>query len=116
MERLDKDKIQKSTVHQGIKWKFSPPHSPHFAGVYEVMIRAAIKAIYGILGNADLSNEELMTVYTGTEALTNSRTLTYQSTNPADGVPLTLNHFLIGQVGGNFAAQIVGETDYNPRK
>ena len=23
-EALDKDKIQKSTIHQGIKWKFNP--------------------------------------------------------------------------------------------
>ena len=116
VKALDKDKIQKSTAHQGIKWKFNPPLSPHFGGVYEVMIKAAKKAIYGILGNADVSNEELMTAFTGAEALINSRPLTYQSTNPADDVPLTPNHFLIGQVGGNFAAQIVDKTDYNPRK
>ena len=116
VKALDKDKIQKSTAHQGIKWKFNPPLSPHFGGVYEVMIKAAKKAIYGILGNADVSDEELMTAFTGAEALINSRPLTYQSTNPADDVPLTPNHFLIGQVGGNFAAQIVDKTDYNPRK
>ena len=76
----------------------------------------AKKVIYGILGNADVSDEELMTAFTGTEALIDSRPLTYQSTNSADDVPLTPNHFLTGQVDGNFAAQIVDETDYNPQK
>ena len=69
VEALDKDKIQKSTVHKGIKWKFNPPPSPHFGGVYEVMIKVAKKAIYGILGNADVSDEELMTAFIGEEAL-----------------------------------------------
>ena len=116
VEALDKDKIQKSTVHQFIKWKFNLPLSPHFSGVYGVMMKAAKKAIYRILGNADVSDEEFMTTFTGAEALINSRPLTYQSTNPADDVLLIPNHFLIGQVGGNFAAHIVDETDYNPRK
>ena len=71
VEALDKDKIQKSTVLEGIKWKFNPPLSPHFGGVYEVMIKAAKKAIYRILGNADVSDKELMTVFTGAEALIN---------------------------------------------
>ena len=59
------------------------------------MIKVGKKAIYGVLGNADVSNEKLMTALTGAEALMNSRPLTYQSTNPADYVPLTPNHFLI---------------------
>ena len=73
--------------------------------MYEVLIKAARKAIYGILGNADVSDEELMTAFTGAEASINSRPLTYQSTNPADAVPLTPNFFLTGQFVGNFAAQ-----------
>ena len=120
MEALDKDNIQKSTIHHGIKWQFSPPSSalpgPHFGGVHQVMIKAANKAIYGILGIADVSDEELMPAFSGAEALIKSRPLTYQSINPADDIPLTPNHFLIGQVGGNFAAQTVGETDYDARK
>ena len=65
------------------------------------------------MGNANVSDEVLMT---GAEVLNNSRALTYQSTNQADDVPLTPNNFLIGQVGGDFAAHTVDETDYNPRK
>jgi hypothetical protein len=52
--------------------------------------------MYAILGNADITDEELLTTFTGTEALINSRPLTYQSANPNDDIPLTSNHFLHG--------------------
>ena len=40
---------------------------------------------------------------------------TYQTANPSDDVPLTPNHFVHGQVGGQFAPTLVDETDFNPR-
>ena len=46
----------------------------------------------------------------------NSRPLTYQSANQSDDVPLTPNHFLHGQIGGQFAPSSVNETTFNPRK
>ena len=80
------------------------------------MIRAAKRAIYGILQNADINDEELLTAFTGAEALINSRPLTYQSANPHDDIPLTPNHFLHGQVGGNFAPDSVDEGEFNVKK
>ena len=62
------------------------------------MVKAAKKVIYGILGNANVSDEELMTAFTGAEALINSRPLSYQSTNSAYDVPLTPNYFLLGKL------------------
>ena len=50
-----------------------------------------------------------MTAFTGAEALINSRPLTYQSANPNDDVPLTPNHFLHGQIGGQFAPESVDD-------
>ena len=52
----------------------------------------------------------------GAEELINSRPLTCQSANPHDDVPLTPNHFLHGQIGGQFAPSSVDNTQYNPRK
>ena len=46
----------------------------------------------------------------------NSRPLTYQSANPEDTTPLTPNHFLLGQMGGNFAPEVDQGTCYNPKK
>lgn len=80
------------------------------------MIKSAKRAIHAILGNTDINDEELLTAMIGAEALINSRPLTYQSANPSDDIPLTPNHFLHGQIGGQFAPTTVDETDYNPRK
>ena len=116
VEKLDKNKIASSTANRGVKWYFNPPLAPHFGGVHETMIKAAKKAIYGILGNADVTDEELMIAFTGAEGLIISRPLTFQSANPADDVPLTPNHFLHGQIGGKFDPESVDERDFNLRK
>ncbi|XP_074653605.1 uncharacterized protein LOC141907761 [Tubulanus polymorphus] len=113
---LDKENMRRTTANQGVKWYFNPPLAPHFGGVHETMIKSAKRAIYAILGNADVNDEELLSAFTGAEALINSRPLTYQSANPDDDVPLTPNHFLFGQMGGEFAPDTVDETDFSPRR
>ena len=80
------------------------------------MVKAAKKAVYAVLGNSEVTDEELITACTGVESLLNSRPLTYQSANPRDNVPLTPNHFLHSQAGGNFAPDNVDTTPFNPRK
>ena len=74
---------------------FQPSISASLWGgrVHEIMIKAAKKAIYGILGTADINDEELITAFTGAEALINSRPLTYQTTNPDDDVSLDTEPF-----------------------
>ena len=71
------------------------------------MVKAAKKAIYAVVSDRDVTDEELITVFTGAESLLNSRPLTYQSSDPRDDVPLTPNHFLHGQMGGQFAAESI---------
>ena len=105
VDQLDLDKIQ-------IQWNFSPPGAPHFGGAHEVMV----KAIYAVLSNSDVTDEELITVVAGAESLLNSRPLTYQSADPRDDIPLTPNHFLFGQMGGQFAPESVDTTRFDPRK
>ena len=58
LEALDHKKIQDTTTSHGVKWHFNPSLGPHFSGVHEIMIKAAKKAIYAILGSADISDEE----------------------------------------------------------
>ena len=97
------ERVQSSTANKGIKWRFNPPYAPHFGGVFEIMIKSAKRAIMAILKDADVNDEELMTAFSGAEALINSRPLTYQSAEVKDSIPLTPNHFLHGQAGGQFA-------------
>ena len=108
VNRLDQDKIQRLDGQGNIKWKFNPPAAPHFGGVLEAMVKAAKKAVYAVLGNSEVTDEELITACTGVEGPLNSRSLTYQSADPRDNVPLTPNHFLHGQAGGNFAPEFSG--------
>ena len=100
ISKLDKSKIEKSAANNGIKWHFSPALGPHIVGVHETMIKAAKRAVYDILSKADIIDEELSTTFTGAEDLINSRSLTYQTADIKDGIPLTPNHFLYDLAGG----------------
>ena len=80
------------------------------------MIKSTKRAITAILNNADVKNEELMTAFCGAEALINLRPLTYQSANVKDNVPLTPNHFLHSQMGGQFAPEVIDEVAYDPKR
>ena len=80
------------------------------------MIKSAKKAINAVLGNSVITDEELITAVTGLEGLLNSRPLTYQPAHPQDVLPLTPNHFLHGQLGGQFAPETVDTTEFSPRK
>ena len=113
---IEPKKIQESVASKGVTWYFNPPAALHFGAIHETMIKAAKKAINGILGHAHITDEKLMTAIVGAEGLINSQPLTYQSVNPADDTPLTPNHFLHGQIGGKFAPTSVDNNHFNPRK
>ena len=70
-----------------MKWTFNPTYVSDFGGVFETMIKAAKRAIIAILRNADVTEQELITAFTGAESLINSKPLTYQSVNPDDTTP-----------------------------
>ncbi len=99
-QQVRHDRITKALAFQKIKWNFNPSIAPHFGGVFEIMIKAAKKAIYAILSKADITDEELQSACIGAEALINARPLTYQSADGNDVTPLTPGHIIYGQLGG----------------
>ena len=113
---MDQKKILDSAANQGIQWHFGPPYGPHHGGVYEALIKSTKKAMYAILSNASLTDEELLTASIEVEGMLNSRPLTYCSSDPLDEPVLTPNHFLFGQCSGQLAPQVVDEVAYNPRQ
>lgn len=66
------------------------------------MVKAAKKATHTVLRDRDVTDQELITVFAVVESLLNFRPLTYQSSDLPGSVPLTHNHFLHGQMGGQF--------------
>jgi hypothetical protein len=117
VQQLNQERIVRESSGVGeIQWEFNPPASPHFGGVFEIMIKCAKKVIRGVLGNAEVTDEELLTVICGAESLLNSRPITYVSSDCNDLYPLTPNHFMHGQAGGKFAVEATQEENYNPRK
>ena len=72
VSKLDQNKIQQDTAYRGVKWNFNPPGAPHFGGIHEAMIKSAKKAIYGVLGTSDVTDEELITAVAGIESLLKS--------------------------------------------
>ena len=65
--QLDQGKIERETSIRGIKWIFKHPLAPHFGGIHESLVKSAKKAIYAVLQEADISDEELLTAFLGAE-------------------------------------------------
>ena len=112
VSQLDRQQLLNKAAELGVTWRFNPPGAPHFGGAHEVLVKAAEKTIYAVVGDRDVTDEELITVSTGVESLLNSRPLTYESSDLRDDVPLTPNHFLHGQMEGQFAP----ESTFHPRQ
>ena len=66
--------------------------------------------------NLPVTVEELITAVAGVESLLNSQALTYQSADPRDVIPLAPNHFLNGQLGGQFAPETIDTSKFSPCK
>ena len=79
------------------------------------MIKAAKPAILAILQDADITDEELQTCFTGVESLLNSRPLATINDDPNDEPVLTPNHFIIGQMGRDMVPDSVDMIEFNPR-
>ena len=102
-------------MNRRIKWRFNPPAAPHFGGVHEALVKTSKRAIYAILKGADINDEELMTAFSGAEEILNSRPITYQTSNSADDLPLTPNHFLTGRNSLEFPYEALDETTFSMR-
>lgn len=78
-------------------WKFIPPGSPHFGGLWEAGVKSVKHHLRRIMGNACLTFEELTTTLAQIESCLNSRPLCPLSNDPTDCNALTPGHFLIGE-------------------
>ena len=79
---------------RGIEWKFGPPHSSHWGGVWERLIREAKKHLSVLLSRSVLDLDMFATVLVGVEQIMNNRPLTYASSDIRDLTTLCPADFL----------------------
>ena len=94
LESLDWEELHEFYNLERIEWKFNPPTAAWWGGWWETLIRVIKRTLFKVLQKACLNYEELETVICDSEALINSRPLTYVSEDISDLVPLTPKMFL----------------------
>ena len=118
VQQMDQNEIQeyaRNNGFPGVTWHFQPPNSPHFGGIFESMIKSGKKAIRAIIGDAELTDIELMTAFTLAEDLINSRPLMFMSNDPGDFRVLTPAMFLHGRLSGQVFPDVIDTTAFDPR-
>lgn len=91
------DDVAASLANNGTEWRFIPPHSPNFGGLWEAGIKSTKHHLRRVIGDSTLTYEEVATVLAQIEACLNSRPLSQLSTDPDDPTVLTPGHFLMGE-------------------
>ncbi|XP_049292260.1 uncharacterized protein LOC125768526 isoform X2 [Anopheles funestus] len=82
-------------------WNFIPPATPHMGGAWERLVRSVKTAISTVIDAPRKPDDEtLETILLESEAMINSRPLTYIPLESADQESLTPNHFLLGNSNG----------------
>ncbi|XP_058817777.1 uncharacterized protein LOC131681087 [Topomyia yanbarensis] len=87
--------ITRGAQHDGIEFRFIPPRSPNFGGLWEAAVKSFKGHFKRTIGNRILQHDEMQTVVAQIEAILNSRPLTPISNDTSDFEALTPGHFLI---------------------
>ena len=110
--KVTQNAIQSYLFTQKVTWETVPVKAPHFGGLWEAAVRAAKFHLKRVVGDQNLTYDELETVVVQVEACLNSRPLGVMISHPLDGIcPLTPGHFLIGRA---LKAYPMEKVTYNP--
>ena len=96
-----KERVQTFSADRQIQWRFSPPNSPHFGGLWEAAVKSFKRHLIRVVGTEILTYEHLNSLVTEIEAILNSAPLTPISSDLKDLPVLTPSHFLIGDTFTN---------------
>ncbi|GFY06738.1 uncharacterized protein TNCV_5083801 [Trichonephila clavipes] len=84
-------------VSENIDWKFIPPKSPHFGGLWEAGVKSVKHHLKRAIGNLHFTFEEFETIMIQVEGILNSRPLTPLSSDANNFDVLAPGHLLIGR-------------------
>ncbi|GFV87778.1 integrase catalytic domain-containing protein [Trichonephila clavipes] len=70
------ENLAKYFVSENIDWKFIPPKSPHFGGLWEAGVKSVKRHLKRAIGNLHFTFEEFETIMIQVEGILNSRPLT----------------------------------------
>ncbi|GBN43941.1 hypothetical protein AVEN_268194-1 [Araneus ventricosus] len=91
------DKLTNYLTTESINWKFIPPRSPNFGGLWETGVKSFKYHLKRAVGSVKLTFEEFLPLTAEIEGILNSRPIVPLSTDPHDYTALTPGHFLIGR-------------------
>ncbi|GFY33150.1 integrase catalytic domain-containing protein [Trichonephila clavipes] len=84
-------------VSENIDWKFIPPKSPYFGGLWEAGVKSVKHHLKRAVGNLHFTFAEFETIMIQAEEILNSRPLIPLSSDVDNFDVLTPGHFLIGR-------------------
>ncbi|GFW90679.1 DUF5641 domain-containing protein [Trichonephila clavipes] len=91
------ENLAKYFVSENIDWKFIPPKSPHFGGLWEAGVKSVKHHLKTAIENLHFTFEEFETIMIQVEGILNPRPLTPLSSDADNFDVLTPGHFLIGR-------------------
>lgn len=87
--------VTKDAEKDGIEFRFIPPRSPNFGGLWEAQVKSFKSHFKKTIGLRTLHIDEMQTALAQIEAVLNSRPMTPVSSDPSDFEALTPGHFLV---------------------
>jgi hypothetical protein len=95
--RTPDNELSAYLTSESIDWKFTPPRSPHFGGLWEAGVKSVKHHLSRAVGKLRFNYEEFETIIIQIEGILNSRPLTPLTSDTDNYDVLTPGHFLIGR-------------------
>ena len=76
------EKVNAFLANKQIEWRFIPPHSPHFGGLWEAAVKSSKRHLKLVVGNELLTFEQFNTLIIEIESILNLQPLTPIFTDP----------------------------------